>query len=237
MLTITTYDWVPDMPRGYVRDIRARWACEEGGLPYSVDTVPLMPKSDAHFARQPFGQVPMLKDGDGDDAVDVFESGAILLYLAGKSDKLMPTDPKGAADVLKWTISALNSVEMWTMPWQMAVVFRKDAKAADAAAGIMHKRLEQLENEMAGREFIAAGRFSVADIILADVLRIVRDEGGLDRHPGLVAYLDRMLARPAFRKVHDEQVAEFEAATPPKNADKLMAGEDGVEKTSKEKTA
>ena len=101
----------------------------------------------------------------------------------------------------------------------------------------MHKRLEQLENEMAGREFIAAGRFSVADIILADVLRIVRDEGGLDRHPGLVAYLDRMLARPAFRKVHDEQVAEFEAATPPKNADKLMAGEDGVEKTSKEKTA
>ena len=153
MLTITTYDWVPEFPRGYVRDIRARWACEEAGLPYAIDTVPLMPRSDEHFARQPFGQVPMLADGD----VTLFESGAILLHLGDKSETLMPRDPKGRAEVLQWTLSALNSLEMWTMPWQMAKVFRKDETAAREAGRIMHQRLGQLETAMAGREFIAAG--------------------------------------------------------------------------------
>lgn len=233
MLTITTYDWVPEFPRGYVRDIRARWACEEAGLPYAIDTVPLMPRSDEHFPRQPFGQVPMLADGD----VTLFESGAILLHLGDKSETLMPRDPKGRAEVLQWTLSALNSLEMWTMPWQMAKVFRKDETAAREAGRIMHQRLGQLETAMAGREFIAAGRFSIADILVADVLRIVRDEGGLDEHPGLMAYLDRMLARPAFRKVHQEQVAQFEAATPPKDADRLRPGADGVEKTDEQDAA
>ena len=62
-LTIVTYDWVPEMPRGFVRDIRPRWAAEEAGLGYRVETVPLRQKTEAHRVMQPFEQVPILKDG------------------------------------------------------------------------------------------------------------------------------------------------------------------------------
>ena len=54
MITLYTYDWLPDFPRGFVRDLRVRWALEETGRPYAVDTVPVNPKSPAHRRMQPF---------------------------------------------------------------------------------------------------------------------------------------------------------------------------------------
>ena len=57
-LTLTTFDWVPEMPRGYVRDIRVRWALEETALPYRVDSVPFEGRDAEQLAHQPFGQVP-----------------------------------------------------------------------------------------------------------------------------------------------------------------------------------
>src|SRR4051812_17408049 len=95
-LTLFTFDWVPEMPRGFVRDIRLRWALEEAGLPYRVEGVPFRERDEKHFAHQPFGQVPWLTDGD----VSIFESGAILLYLAERSGALMPADPRGRAETL-----------------------------------------------------------------------------------------------------------------------------------------
>lgn len=94
MLTIWTYDWVPGGakgPSGFVRDLRLRWACEEAGLPYQVKATPFEDRGAEHFARQPFGQIPFLDD----DGITVFESGACLLYLAGKSEALMPRDRAG----------------------------------------------------------------------------------------------------------------------------------------------
>ncbi|SEP16387.1 Glutathione S-transferase, N-terminal domain [Rhodospirillales bacterium URHD0017] len=81
-LIIWTYDWVPQGPRGFVRDLRLRWACEEAGLFYSVRTVPFDGRETNHLSRQPFGQVPFLSDG----ALEMFESGAGLLHLARKSE-------------------------------------------------------------------------------------------------------------------------------------------------------
>jgi len=52
------------MPRGYVRDIRVRWALEEVGLPYRIESLPFRERSSEHFAHQPFGQVPWFTDGD-----------------------------------------------------------------------------------------------------------------------------------------------------------------------------
>ena len=60
---ITTYDWVPPFAVGYVRDLRIRWACEEAGLPYRIETTSVREKTAQHFACQPFGQVPILRDG------------------------------------------------------------------------------------------------------------------------------------------------------------------------------
>ena len=73
-LILTTFDWVPELPRGYVRDLRVRWALEEAGLPYRVEGVSFSDRNADHVAHQPFGQVPWLTDGD----VSIFESGAIL---------------------------------------------------------------------------------------------------------------------------------------------------------------
>lgn len=78
-IVLTTCDWVPDMPRGLVRDLRVRWALEEAALPYRVKSTSFRERGAAHFAAQPFGQVPWLEDGD----IAIFESGAILLHLAG----------------------------------------------------------------------------------------------------------------------------------------------------------
>src|SRR5215475_6700434 len=114
-LILTTYDWVPEPPRGYVRDLRVRWALEEGGLPYRVASTPFRTREPEHLAHQPFGQVPWLTDGD----ISIFESGAILLYLGERSRKLMPTDPRGRNETMEWVFAALNSVEMASLPWAL----------------------------------------------------------------------------------------------------------------------
>lgn len=112
-LILTTYDWVPEFPRGFVRDLRVRWALEEAGLPYSVNSTPFRDRNAAHFAHQPFGQVPWLSDGK----LSIFESGAILLYLGERSHVLLPGDPVGRAEVQQWLLAALNSVEVASLPW------------------------------------------------------------------------------------------------------------------------
>ncbi len=113
-VTILTYDWVPNGPRGHVRDIRLRWACEEAGLPYQIATVRFQDRTGPdHLALQPFAQVPALMDGD----ITLFESGACLLHLAETSETLMPRDPRLRAETLQWLIAGLNSVEMVSVPW------------------------------------------------------------------------------------------------------------------------
>lgn len=110
MLTLYTYDWLPAFPRGFVRDLRVRWLCEEIGRPYKVATVPISPKSDEHRAMQPFAQVPMIRDGD----LTLFESGAIVLHLA-EGTAMMPAARR--PQILQWAIAALNSVEPQMMAW------------------------------------------------------------------------------------------------------------------------
>lgn len=205
MLIITTYEWVPHMARGYVRDLRARWACEEAGLDYGIETVPVHPKSAGHLARQPFGQVPILRDGD----LTLFESGAIVLYLAGKSDALMPAGRQ--AEVTQWVIAALNSIEPWAFPWAKAKFFDKDEDAARKAAEQMNQRLAQLEAVLSARQWLVAGRFTAADILMADALRILADNGALGDYPALAAYVERATVRPAFGKAHADQIAHFSA--------------------------
>jgi glutathione S-transferase len=202
-LTIWTYDWVPQGPRGFVRDLRLRWAAEEAELAYDVRSVPFEDHENNHFDRQPFGQVPFLTDGD----VTLFESGAGLLHLAHKSEKLMPRDTAGEAETMQWVIAALNSIEIVTVPWWFLKV---SGKEDNGLADWMGKRLAQLEAVLNQRDWLAAGRFTAADLIMADVLRVpdVRAHG--DR-PATEAYVERLTARPAFRKARSDQIAHFAA--------------------------
>src|SRR4028118_920792 len=91
---ITAFNWVPDFARGWVRDIRVRWALEEAGIPYSVRTLEAMGDRPAdYFAEQPWGQVPSYRD----DEVQLFESGAIPLDIGRQHGQLLPGGPRGRA--------------------------------------------------------------------------------------------------------------------------------------------
>jgi glutathione S-transferase len=203
-IVLTTYDWVPEMPRGFVRDIRLRWACEEAGLAYSVRTIPFDDRGPAHLARQPFGQIPFLSDGE----LEIFESGAGLLHLARKSEKLMPRDPVGEAQTLQWTIAALNSIEMVSVPWWfLEVTGAKDNHLTSWLEG----RLDHMESILKAREWLAADRFTAADLLMADVLRVAKVRAFGDR-PATESYVTRITERPAFKKAHADQMAHFAAA-------------------------
>ena len=207
-LTVYTYDWVPEWPRGHVRDIRICWALEEAGLPYRVKSVPFRDRKPAHFSHQPFGQVPWLTDGD----LSLFESGAILLHLAARSEALMPADARGRAQTLEWVFAALNSVEMASLPWTLFKFsgFSVDTPEWKLLDGFLDKRLARMEAVLASREWLA-GRFSVADILMADVLRLVNRFERLEEHPACRSYVARATARPAFVKAHADQMAHFAA--------------------------
>lgn len=207
-LTIWTLDWVPpgdSGPRGFVRDLRLRWACEEAGFDYEVKTVPLKNPTPEHFTRQPFGQVPFLDDGD----IKLFESGACLLHLARKSEKLMPRDPKGEAETLEWVMAALNSMEMVTVPWWFIGLSQEKDNPLE---GWVHMRLKHLNSVLAKREWIAAGRFTVADILMADVLRVPKVLTAAADLPAIQSYVKRVCARPAFKRAYDAQMAHFAAS-------------------------
>ena len=208
-LVLTTFDWVPEIPRGFVRDLRVRWALEEASLPYRVESTPFGAREAEHFAHQPFGQAPWLTDGD----LSIFESGAILLHLGERSDALMPTDPRGRSEAMEWLFAALNSVEMASLPWSL---FQFSGDTGDTSGwklfdGFLKTRLGHMEPVLAGREWLA-GSFSVADILMADVLRLVDRFDGLAEYPACRDYVARATARPSFVKAHADQMAHFAAA-------------------------
>lgn len=208
-LVIVTYDWVPPPPRGHVRDLRIRWALEEAGLPYRVEATPFRERDAQHLSHQPFGQVPWLNDGD----VSIFETGAILLHLGERSEKLLPKEPRARTKAIEWVFGALNSMEMVSVPWSL---YQFAGETGDEWGWRqldewLKVRLARLEPVLAASEWLA-GRFSVADILMADVLRLVDRFGALADHPACQGYVARATARPAFRKAHADQMAHFAAA-------------------------
>jgi glutathione S-transferase len=208
-VVLTTYDWVPEMPRGFVRDLRVRWALEEAGLPYRVQSTPFRDRKPEHFAHQPFGQVPWLTDGD----LSIFESGAILLHLGERSDKLMPSDRRGRNEAKEWLFAALASVEAASQPWSF---FKFSGDTEETAIrkffdSFLESRLKHMEEVLTGREWLV-GTFSVADILMSDVLRLVDRFDGLADYPACRAYVARATARPAFVQAHADQMAHFAAA-------------------------
>lgn len=218
-IEITCFDWVPDFARGYVRDLRLRWACEEMGLTYRERPISAMNRPEWYFEEQPWGQVPVLRDGD----IRLFESGAILIHLAEKSGALLPPGGQARADVLSWLFAAFNSIEPSTMQLAAVNIFhRKEDWANLRRPSLMEQtgqRLDRAAAAIAEREWVA-GRFSIADIALVTVLREAARWGLLDDRPILAAYLDRATARPAFSTAMAAQLAAFkeDAATQPTGA-------------------
>jgi len=213
MITLTTYEWVPDFAAPLMRAFRVRWVLEEAGLPYQVRTVALGPeqRSLEHLARQPFGQAPAIED----DGLLLFESGAIALYVAEKSEKLLPSDRIARERATAWVFAALNSVEIWIQ--QLASIDFFHAKEEWTKAWrpqiekLVRDRLDMLENVLDGKDYLE-GRFTVGDLMMADVLRILDHTDLLRGYPRLSAYKRRCEARPAFQRAMKAQLDGFKNA-------------------------
>ena len=111
MLRLYGFSKVNAVARGHTRDLRVLWTLPEMGLPYEIvgmDHPNHDLDSPSYRALNPFGQIPVIDD----DGVVVTESGAILIYLARKTGKLLPRDLAGEAQVLRWSIAALNTIEI-----------------------------------------------------------------------------------------------------------------------------
>lgn len=208
-LVIWTYDWVPPPPRGFVRDLRVRWALEEAGLPYRVESTPFKERGPEHYVHQPFAQVPWLTDGD----LNIFESGAILLHLGEMSDRLLPRERVARSEAKEWVFAALNSMEMASVPWSMFHFMNQTDTQMFGFFDdwIKNLRVARMETVLGKREWLA-GSFSIADILMVDVMRLIERFKGLDDAPNCKAYVARGMARPAFKKAYDDQMAHFAKA-------------------------
>lgn len=212
--TVTAFPWVPPFAQGFVRDLRIRWALEEAGLPYEVELLaPGVTDSEAYRRRQPFGQVPAWRD----DAVDMFESGAIVLHIAEQSEILAPKDPAGRARVTSWVIAALNSVEPFAQNLATLESFHAGQPWVEgyrpvARAGL-ERRLTSLSRWLGDKTWLE-GRFTAGDIIMVTVLRELVSCGILKDFPNLDAYHARGIARPAFVKALDDQLRTFAQNAP-----------------------
>lgn len=208
---ITTHAIVPPFARGFVRDLRVRWALNEAGLDYRINGAdyPTV-QSDAFGARQPFHQMPCYSDGE----VELFESGAIVLHIARQSEALMPTDTAAAARTTAWMFAALNSVEPWTAQLGDLEFFHKKKPWADARrpelVEMVVKRLHQIAASLGDKDWLE-GRFSAGDLLMADVLRVLGKAWPLDGHPVIAAYVERATARPAFRDAMAGQMEMYGA--------------------------
>jgi glutathione S-transferase len=211
---VTAYRWVPPMARGFVKDMRVRWALEEIGQPYRVRLVGGAggEKSPEHIADQPFGQVPVYREA----GLTLFESGAILIHLGGKDARLLPLDPGQRARAIGWATAALNSVEPMT---QMLFVtgFASDGKdwqeeAKAAVRPFTQARLSQLSVFLGENEWLERS-FTIGDLLMIDVLRAVSEPELVAAHPNLVAYVVRGTARPAFERAMAAHLADL-AETP-----------------------
>lgn len=205
-IIVTTYDWVPEVPRGYVRDLRLRWALEEAQLPYRVESTPFHDRGPDHFAKHPFGQAPMLTHGDQ----TIFESGAALLYVGELSDNLLPKGQAGRFNVTQWVFGALNSMEMASVPWSLFKFTGTDND--ESGFGMFNDfltgRLTNLERFIADKDWLT-GPFSIADIAMVDALRLIDRFDELAAYPACRALKERGEARPAFIKAHADQLAHF----------------------------
>ena len=206
---LTAFDWVPDFARGLVRDLRVRWALEEIGAPYETELLSARaPRPEAYLARQPFDQVPAFRDGD----LQIFETGAILLYLGEKNVRLLPAEGQARWDAIAWLFAALNSVEPAILRLVSYDLFHtgkdwvKDARPS--AVEMVQRKLKRVGDALAGKDWLA-GPFSVADIAMVTVLNNLRHTDLVAECPSLAAYHARGVERPAYQRALQAQLADF----------------------------
>ncbi|HEU4985853.1 MAG TPA: glutathione S-transferase family protein [Rhizobiaceae bacterium] len=208
-IEISAFSWVPDFAQGVVRDLRVRWALEEAALPYRERLLDAKtPRPEEYFREQPFGQVPIYNEGD----IRMFETGAIVLHIAERSEVLMPRDPAGRARTACWVIAALNSIEPMIAELISIDIFNAGADWARArrpeAEKKVRERLGRLSTWLGERDYLE-DRFTAGDLMMTTILRILRHTDLVAEYPNLARYQARCEARPAFQRALEAQLSHF----------------------------
>lgn len=213
MITISAFRSVPDAAKGQVRDLRARWALEETGLPYQARLLQQGDQDKPEYrALQPFGQVPILME---DDLV-LFESGAIVLHIGERSETLLPKEAGARARAIQWLVAALNSVEPFVMNVALIDFIYANEQWAKlrrpSAVEFVQRRLASLSRSLGDKPFLDGERFTAGDLVMSTVLRILKNTDIVTRDARLAAYVERCTARPAFKRALEAQLGDFEKA-------------------------
>jgi GST-like protein len=209
-------------PNGYKVSV----ALEEMGLPYSVRPISLgqlEQKQEWFLKINPNGRIPAIVDHDNGD-FPVFESGAILIYLAEKTGKLLPAEPKARSRVLQWLMFQMGGVG--PMMGQANVFFRyapqKIPYAIERYQRESRRLFEVMERQLAGSTYIA-GEYSIADIALYCWVAGYEWSGvNIDGLTSLKRWMELVGGRPAVQKGR--------AVPPPPTAEERAQSVDSAKK-------
>lgn len=195
---IDLYTWAT--PNGW----KVSATLEELGLPYNVTPIDIttgIQKESEFVAINPNGRIPAIVDHDA-GGLTIFESGAIMLYLAEKTGKLIPNDLKGRYDVLQWLMFQMGGVG--PMQGQANVFYRyfpeKIPSAIERYQNETRRLYGVLDSQLSKHEFLA-GDYSIADIANWSWVRVHNFAGvSLDEFEGLKRWHDQLEARPALAR-------------------------------------
>lgn len=185
------------------RAMRPRWLLEELEVPYELVKLDLSKQENRtpdYLALHPFGEVPVLVDGD----VTLFDSPAICLYLADRFPEKRLAPPPASSErgpYLQWLLLAEVTLEPLVLE-QYRNTQLPDENRADLSKQLVRldEVLAVIDTRLGGREFVAGASFTAADLVLASILHLANTVKLLDRHPRLVDYVLRQTRRPATRR-------------------------------------
>ena len=211
---IMAFEQSPDRGMGLARDTRVRWALEEVGQPYEVRLVSFRAmKEPAHLAFHPFGQIPTYEEGD----LTLFETGAIVLHIAGHHEGLLPEDGNARARAITWMFAALNTVEPVILELVTAKILEGDKPWNQERLPLIEERIRnrlgQLSVYLGDADWLE-DVFSTGDLMMVSVLLRLKASDILNEYPNLSAYVARGEARPAYQRAFAAQLAAFTASLP-----------------------
>jgi len=189
------------MPR--TRSGRALWMLEEIGAPYELTEIAgAERRSAAHLDRHPLGRVPALELEDG---TVMFESAAICLQLADLHPEAGLTAPLQSSEralIYQWVLFAMTELEGPLFRWLAEL--RDGDRTGDGESSPAQQRFSAaaaaLQSALDGRDWVLGERFTVADVLCASILEGAASRQLLEPWPGLQAYVERSMARPAYAR-------------------------------------
>ena len=194
--------------------VKVSIALEEMSLPYEAHKVTLSDedvKSDAFLSLNPNNKIPAIIDPHGPDGdpIGLFETGAILIYLAEKTGKFIGNSPRDRARIIQWLMFQMGGVGPMFGQMGFFVKFAgaaiEDPRPRERYINEAKRLLNVLNKELADRDWIA-GDYSIADMAIAPWLRPITgiyeaaDLVDFSSYTNVVAYLERFMARPAVQK-------------------------------------